>query len=86
MAIGERIWNLKRVLNHRLGLAREDDRLPRLLLAPLNEGGTEGHVPDLELMLREYYQDRSWDPETGQPGREKLEELGLGWVAEELWR
>jgi len=84
MAIGERIWNLKRVLNHRLGLAREDDRLPRLLLAPLDEGGTEGHVPDLELMLREYYQAREWNPETGQPGREKLEELGLGWVTEDL--
>ncbi len=81
---GERIWNLKRSLNNRLGLTREDDRLPKLLLAPLNEGGTEGHVPDLELMLREYYQARDWDPETGKPSREKLEGLGLGWVAEDL--
>jgi len=84
MVIGERIWNLKRALNNRLGLAREDDRLPKLLLAPLEEGGTEGHVPDLELMLREYYQARDWDWETGQPSRGKLEELGLGWAAEDL--
>jgi len=82
---GERIWNLKRAFNDRLGLTRADDRLPQLLLQPLSEGGTQGHVPDLELMLREYYKARDWDPETGKPSREKLEELGLGWVAEELW-
>jgi len=82
---GERIWNLKRAFNNRLGLTRADDRLPQLLLQPLAEGGTQGHVPDLELMLGEYYEARRWDPETGKPGREKLEELGLGWVAEELW-
>jgi aldehyde:ferredoxin oxidoreductase len=84
--IGERIWNLKRAYNNRLGLTRADAKLPKLLLQPLAEGGTQGHVPDLELMLKEYYQARDWDWETGKPNREKLEELGLGWVAEELWR
>jgi aldehyde:ferredoxin oxidoreductase len=82
---GERIWNLKRAFNCRLGLTRADDRLPQLLLQPLSEGGTQGHVPDLELMLREYYAARSWDPETGKPSREKLEELELGWVVEDVW-
>jgi len=76
--IGERIWNLKRAYNNRLGLTRADDRLPKLFLQPLPEGGTQGHVPNLELMLREYYQARDWDWETGKPSREKLEELGLG--------
>lgn len=83
--IGERIWNLKRTFNNRLGLTRADDTLPRLLLLPLSEGGTQGHVPDLELMLKEYYQARDWDWATGKPSQEKLEELGLGWVAEDLW-
>jgi len=83
--IGERIWNLKRAFNCRLGLTRADDRLPQLVLQPLPEGGTQGHVPDLELMLREYYQARDWDWETGKPNCEKLEELGLEWVAEDLW-
>lgn len=82
--IGERIWNLKRAYNNRLGLTRADDKLPKLLLQPLAEGGTQGHVPDLELMLQEYYEVRDWDPETGKPSREKLEELGLGWMAEDL--
>jgi aldehyde:ferredoxin oxidoreductase len=83
--IGERIWNLKRAFNHHLGLTRADDRLPQLLLRPLSEGGTQGHVPDLELMLREYYEARNWDLETGKPSRKKLEELELGWVVEDLW-
>ena len=83
--IGERIWNLKRAFNCRLGLTRADDRLPKLVLQPLTEGGTQGHVPDLNLMLREYYQARGWDWDTGKPSREKLEELGLGWVVEDLW-
>jgi aldehyde:ferredoxin oxidoreductase len=83
--IGERIWNLKRAYNNRLGLTRADDRLPKLLSQPLAEGGTQGHVPNLELMLGEYYQARGWDAETGKPGQGKLKELGLGWVAEELW-
>jgi aldehyde:ferredoxin oxidoreductase len=85
LQIGERIWNLKRAFNNRLGLTHADDKLPKLLLQPLAEGGTQGHVPDLELMLTEYYETRGWDPETGKPGREKLEELELGWVAEDLW-
>ncbi len=83
--IGERIWNLKRAFNCRLGLTRADDRLPQLLLQPLSEGGTQGHVPDLELMLREYYEVRDWDPVTGKPSREKLLSLGMEEMAKDLW-
>ena len=39
---GKRIVTLKRLLNLRRGLTREDDRLPKLLLQPLADGGTEG--------------------------------------------
>ncbi len=78
LLVGERIWNLKRAYNNRLGLTRADDTLPKLLLQPLPEGGSQGHVPDLGLMLKEYYQARGWDWETGKPRWEKLEELGLG--------
>jgi aldehyde:ferredoxin oxidoreductase len=76
---GRRIWNLKRALNCRLGLTRSSERLPKLLLQSL-EGPTEGYVPDLEVMLREYYAVRGWDPETGWPTRETLEELGLAFA------
>jgi aldehyde:ferredoxin oxidoreductase len=85
MCIGERIWNLKRAYNNRLGLSRANDKLPRLLLQPLPDGGTEGHVPDLDTMLREWYRVRDWDDITGRPTRSKLVSLGLAEVADELW-
>jgi aldehyde:ferredoxin oxidoreductase len=37
-------------------------------------------------MLDEYYEARGWDLKTGIPRREKLEELGLGYIAKELDR
>ena len=80
MQAGERAWNLKRAYNCRLGLTRATEKLPRLLLEPLPEGGQAGHVPDMELLLKEYYQASGWDPVTGWPLPEKLEALGLGFA------
>jgi len=38
MRSGERGWNLKRVINHRLGLSRASDRLPKALLNQYSDG------------------------------------------------
>ena len=73
MLAGERAWNLKRAYNCRLGLTRASEKLPRLLLQPLPDGGQAGHVPDMELLLREYYQASGWDLASGWPLPEKLE-------------
>ncbi|WP_448591315.1 aldehyde ferredoxin oxidoreductase family protein [Thermoflexus hugenholtzii] len=86
LEVGERAWQLKRALNHRLGATRADDRLPKRLLEPLGEGGAAGFVPDLEAMLREYYEVRGWDPETGRPRPETLRRLGLAFAADDLER
>ncbi len=77
---GERIWNLKRLLNCRMGYTPAGERLPYLLRQPLAEGPAQGYVPDLERMRQEYYEVRGWDEDTGRPRPEKLEELGLGWA------
>ena len=77
VAIGERGWNLKRLINHRLGLTGENDRLPGHLLKPLPDGGSAGYVPPFKEMLAAYYQARGWDPETGRPTSERLESLDL---------
>jgi aldehyde:ferredoxin oxidoreductase len=82
---GERIFNLKRALNIKLGYTREGERLPKLLQRPLSEGGTEGFVPDEALLLREYYEARDWDPSTGKPSKRKLESLDLTELAADLW-
>jgi aldehyde:ferredoxin oxidoreductase len=85
MRSGERGWNLKRAINNRMGLTRANDKLPKAFLEPYREGGAAGFVPDLPAMLQAYYQARGWDWESGKPSREKLLELGLGDVAQELW-
>jgi aldehyde:ferredoxin oxidoreductase len=73
----ERIFTFKRLLNHRFGMTRADDRLPKLLLEPLSEGGTAGYVPDVERLLELTYAARGYDPATALPTPEKLAELGL---------
>jgi len=81
---GERIFNIKRALNNRLGVRRGNDRLPQSLLIPLSNG-TGGRTPRMETLMEEYYAYRDWDWETGKPSREKLISLGLPEIAEELW-
>ncbi len=64
---GERIFNLKRLVNVRLGVGRRDDVLPpRVLREPRPDGGSAGVLPDLGKMLNEYYSLRGWDA-TGRP-------------------
>lgn len=77
MRIGERIFNLKRMYNIRLGLSRKDDTLPvRILTHKRGEGGAANYLPNLDEMLSEYYQYRTWNEE-GFPLPNKLIELGL---------
>lgn len=75
MKIGERSFNLKRVLNINWGISSKDDKLPKRLLKPL-EGGTNRQVPNMDLMIKEYYECRGWTSED-IPSKEKLEELGF---------
>ncbi|NPE10041.1 MAG: hypothetical protein GNW80_17305, partial [Asgard group archaeon] len=74
---GERIFNLKRIISCKLGITREDDRLPKHVLKVMNSGKTEGLKLDLEDNLKAYYKHRDWDWKTGQPTEAKLKELGI---------
>jgi aldehyde:ferredoxin oxidoreductase len=73
---GERIYNLKRLYNVRLGISRKDDTLPPRVLNNPRGGGSEDNIPILNEMLRDYYIARGWD-EFGIPTRKTLERLGL---------
>ncbi|MFC1869775.1 aldehyde ferredoxin oxidoreductase C-terminal domain-containing protein, partial [Chloroflexota bacterium] len=75
---GERIFNLKRLLNLSRGLSGKDDTLPQRLLTRMPDmADDEQGVPDsLEELLQEYYALRGWTGD-GSPTREKLAELGL---------
>ena len=74
LKIGERIYNLERVIMNKFGFDGKDDTLPtRLLKEPMPEGPAKGQVADLEKMKEEYYKLRGWV--NGIPTPEKLEEL-----------
>ncbi|MBS3975425.1 MAG: aldehyde ferredoxin oxidoreductase family protein [Syntrophomonadaceae bacterium] len=77
---GERLYNLKRMYNVRMGITRKDDTLPeRLLSLKRGTGGAAVNLPPLEEMLADYYRHRGWD-ESGIPLPSKLEELNLHWI------
>ncbi|MFW9822675.1 MAG: aldehyde ferredoxin oxidoreductase C-terminal domain-containing protein, partial [Candidatus Thorarchaeota archaeon] len=75
--VGERINNIKRVINCNLGITRDDDKLPAIVLKPLKTGRSLGVKLDLEDNLKVYYKNRGWDWETGKPTDEKLKNLGI---------
>lgn len=84
---GERICNMEKAFNARLGLTRKDDTVPRRFLEePISAGPRKGeHLGSvLPKMLDDYYEARGWDKETGLPTRAKLETLGLKEIADDL--
>jgi aldehyde:ferredoxin oxidoreductase len=87
MRDGERICNLEKAFNSRIGLRREHDTIcERWMYEPCPEGPWKGKVAAdvFDTVLDEYYEWRGWDKQTGLQTRSKLEELGLGDVAEVL--
>ena len=91
----DRSWNVLKALNVREGLSRKDDKFPPKWLEPLKCGDEEFQMKDLlgtkvltsedlEKALDDFYDERGWDIETGIPTREKLEELGLMDIADDL--
>lgn len=77
MKVGERLFNLKRLYNCRLGASRKDDFLPYRLMT-LNRTGEDltNQLPPMGKLLSDYYAYRGWSEE-GIPKPEKLEDLGL---------
>jgi aldehyde:ferredoxin oxidoreductase len=85
LAAGDRSVSLKRAINNKLGLNRDKDVIPKICLEPLDEGSTAGIKPDMDVLLKEYYEYRQWDWDTGKPKKEKLLELGLEEIAKDLY-
>jgi aldehyde:ferredoxin oxidoreductase len=83
MKTGERVNNLARIFNIKSGFTRDDDTFPeRIMTEPLKGGESKGQYisqEDLDTMLNEYYKERNWTEE-GIPTKEKLEELGIGYL------
>ena len=70
--IGARLFNLKRLINVKLGIRRKDDVLPPRLVTEARPTGTAaGVLPDMDRILPDYYRLRKWDEE-GAPTAEAL--------------
>jgi aldehyde:ferredoxin oxidoreductase len=85
MQLGRRIWYLKRGLSNLFGARAEHDRLPKRLMTAMETGPTKGSVPDMDLMVKEFYELRGFNDD-GVPKKEVFKELGLGELAELLYR
>lgn len=86
---GERVVNLEKAFNSRLGLRREDDHLcERWLDEPQADGPGKGAKARdfLELAKDEYYEAHGWDKKTSLQTRGKLAQLDMPDVAEVLDR
>jgi aldehyde:ferredoxin oxidoreductase len=58
--------------------------MPELAMKPIPEGGTEGHVPNMQKMLPEYYALRAWDTVSGKPSKKRLNDLGMSEIADSI--
>lgn len=85
LKIGERTYNVQRAFNSKYGLTRDDDNHPDFFF--------ENRAPHAPIMLNRktfeklkdrYYELRGWNVKTGHPTREKLEELNLKRIADDL--
>jgi aldehyde:ferredoxin oxidoreductase len=84
LEVGERRLNMLRAFNAREGFTREDDKLPKKMAKALKGGPSDGFnftPEELERAKDTYYALAGWDVATGTPTPEKLNDLGLGWLA-----
>jgi aldehyde:ferredoxin oxidoreductase len=73
----ERIINLERLYNVKIGFSRKDDTLPkRFTDKVMSEGESKGQTVNLEFLLDEFYETMGWD-KNGIPTEEKLNELNI---------
>jgi aldehyde:ferredoxin oxidoreductase len=81
IGIGERVYNLERMILNREGVHRKEDQLPeRIVKEAISSGPVKGRVLTEGMyneMLDEYYRERGWDSD-GVPKSETVARLGIG--------
>ncbi len=86
--IANRVFTLERAYLVREGIDKKDDFLEgKWTRGPVPGGKYSGEAVDRrewDAMLERYYTTRGWDPATGIPLRETLDQLGLHDIAEDL--
>jgi aldehyde:ferredoxin oxidoreductase len=77
LEIGERIFNLERLINVREGIDARHDTLPYRICEEVLPDSTDGPIP-LKKLLSQYYKIRDWD-HNGIPMDKKLHELRIAY-------
>jgi aldehyde:ferredoxin oxidoreductase len=86
MNMGKRALTMARVYNLREGFTAEDDWLPPRFFSPATSGPLSNTAvkPDkLRNAIQTYYMMMGWD-HNGVPTRTTLEQLDIGWAADQL--
>lgn len=87
LKIGERATNLARIFNLREGFTPQDDRLPERIFTPSETHALTGHGiehGEFDRAMRDLYDLKDWNRETGIPSRQRLNELDIAWASDLL--
>lgn len=87
MNMGRRALTMARVFNMREGFTAEDDWLPPRSFSPTISGPLSNTAVDPDKLrdaIHTYYETMGWDKETGIPTKRALEQLGVGWAADQI--
>ncbi len=79
-----RIMNMERAVQVRMGRRREDDTFNEYYFNNPDRRGNPIDRVAWEKVKDEYYEQMGWDPKTGIPTRERLEQLDMKDVADAL--
>lgn len=80
LRVGERAQTLGRLFNYREGFTETDDRLPRRVMTAFEDGplaGVDITLDAFDRARRQFYGLMGWDPDTGVPSVERIRDLGL---------
>jgi len=84
---GERIQNLRLSFNIREGLKPSDFVLPERVRGnpPLTSGANANITIDIDSLRKDYFKEMNWNLNDGRPSKNKLEELDLNYVINDLY-
>lgn len=74
--VGERGYNIERMVNIRFGLTAAEDKLPKRLTHELEDKSNPDSVVKLDAMKKQYYKIRGWGKD-GVPTTRTLRRLGI---------
>ena len=79
MEIGKRIQTLKQLFNFKHGIDPLELKASERAIGnpPLEEGPNEGRKVPLDQMMKDYWTEMGWDPQTGEPTPATLKQLNI---------